>query len=40
MKAGGGEAKVVFHSRRDLQLHAVTADLRASMPVEDGSLNV
>jgi hypothetical protein len=40
MKAGGGAADVVFHSRRDLELHADTAQRHASMPVEDGSLNV
>jgi hypothetical protein len=40
MKAGGGEAEVVFRSRRDRQLHADTARPSASTRVEDGSLSV
>jgi hypothetical protein len=40
MKAGGGATKVVFHSRRDLELDADTAQRYASIPVEDGSLSV
>jgi hypothetical protein len=40
MKAGGNKTNGVFHSRCDLELHADTIQPGASMPVEDGSLNI